>query len=58
MDDLAQGKITGKFSDTERVTQEGYIINSPKEQWYYNIFKEKFPSPHFEKLVGRWDPNK
>lgn len=39
-------------------TDIGYHLNTPKELWYYNLFKESFPSPAYEKLVGRWDPSK
>ena len=37
---------------------EGYVLRSPKELWYYRLFKERFPDPCFERLVGRWDPAK
>jgi asparagine synthase (glutamine-hydrolysing) len=47
-----------KFSEKTRKTPGGYYLNSPKELWYYEIFKEKFPGLGFEKLVGRWDPSK
>ena len=59
MDDVADGQAnTATFDESSRTTAEGYTLNSPKELWYYNIFKEKFPAPCFEKLVGRWDPGK
>ena len=59
MDDVAAGHSdTGEFSQESRTTTEGYILNSPKEMWYYQLFKEKFPAPCFERLVGRWDPDK
>lgn len=59
MDDVAgdQDAAAG-FREQERTTAEGYTLNSPKERWYYNLFKEKFPAPCFERLVGRWDPGK
>ena len=46
------------FDETSRRTSEGYCLNSPKELWYYRLFKERFPDPCFERLVGRWDPRK
>ncbi len=46
------------FDEDDRETEGGYTLNSPKEKWYYSIFKDKFPDLCFEKLVGRWDPNK
>ena len=59
MDDVAANQAdTGEFNETSRITAEGYTLNSPKEQWYYNLFKEKFPAACFERLVGRWDPHK
>jgi asparagine synthase (glutamine-hydrolysing) len=59
MDEIAEGKgYKEKFNENTRTTPGGYYLNSPKELWYYEIFKEKFPSLQFEKLVGRWDPNK
>jgi len=59
MDDVAgdHGEIAG-FDDATRTTPAGYTLNSAKEMWYYRLFKEKFPAPCFERLVGRWDPGK
>lgn len=48
----------GRFDEATRRTPCGYSLNSPKELWYYSIFRESFPSPVFERLVGRWDPGK
>lgn len=59
MDEIAAAKgYNQKFKENDRTTPGGYCLNSPKELWYYEIFKEKFPHLHFEKMVGRWDPNK
>lgn len=59
MDDVARGQMAaGDFTDAARTTAEGYTLNSPKELWYYRLFKERFPAPCFERLVGRWDPGK
>lgn len=59
MDDVADGQADmPAFDESSRTTAEGYTLNSPKELWYYRLFKEKFPAPCFENLVGRWDPDK
>lgn len=61
MDRLAEDKLAdGAWSDQDESnkTPAGYVLSSPKEMWYYNIFKEKFPGKAFEPLVGRWDPGK
>jgi len=59
MDELASAERAAKnFNEHARQTAEGYQLNSPKELWYYHLFKERFPAPCFEKLVGRWDPDK
>jgi len=31
-------------------------LSSVEELYYYRIFKERFPQPAFDRLVGRWDP--
>ena len=31
-------------------------LSSIEELYYYQIFKERFPHPAFERLAGRWDP--
>ena len=59
MDEIAADMgYVEKFNEKSRNTPAGYYLNSPKELWYYEIFKEKFPGLPFEKMVGRWDPNK
>ncbi|MFO7870008.1 MAG: asparagine synthase-related protein [Kiritimatiellia bacterium] len=59
MDEIAGRKLEkDAFTEESRNTEGGYRLNSPKEMWYYRIFKENFPGPAFEKLVGRWDPGK
>jgi len=59
MDRVADGQDqAADFSKETRQTPEGYTLNSPKELWYYRLFKERFPEPAFERLVGRWDPAK
>ncbi len=59
MDAIAANKIEpGSFNEQSRCTPCGYRLNSPKEMWYYRLFKDTFPAPCFERLVGRWDPGK
>jgi asparagine synthase (glutamine-hydrolysing) len=31
-------------------------LSSVEELYYYGMFKETFPQPAFDRLVGRWDP--
>jgi len=59
MDKVAEDNLTNDGHDEDSShTAIGYRLNTPKELWYYNLFKENFPLPAFEKLVGRWDPDK
>ncbi len=59
MDRVAEGQDgAADFSEATQQTPEGYTLNSPKELWYYRLFKQRFPEPAFERLVGRWDPGK
>jgi asparagine synthase (glutamine-hydrolysing) len=59
MDNIARRHVSeGEFNEDTRSTPEGYTLNSRKELWYYRLFKEQFPDPCFERLVGRWDPGK
>ena len=59
MDGAAEEKLAdGEFSEGSCYTAMGYQLNTPKELWYYKLFKENFPLPAFEELVGRWDPGK
>jgi len=58
MDEVAGGAGASELDEASRRTAEGYTLNSPKELWYYRLFKERFPAPCFERLVGRWDPGK
>jgi asparagine synthase (glutamine-hydrolysing) len=58
MDEVAGHAGASELDEASRRTAEGYTLNSPKELWYYRLFKERFPAPCFERLVGRWDPGK
>jgi len=33
-------------------------LSSTEELYYYRMFKETFPQPAFDRLVGRWDPSR
>jgi len=59
MDRIAEGHVSRQeFEQADNPTPQGYVLNSPKELWYYRLFKQRFPAPCFERLVGRWDPGK
>jgi len=58
MDRIAEGKMKAEGHGERTQTATGYPLSSPKEQWYYELFKERFPGLACENLVGRWDPNK
>ncbi len=59
MDRIAEKKLEpNAFNEQSRRTPGGYTLNSPKELWYYRLFKDNFPDDSFEQLVGRWDPGK
>jgi asparagine synthase (glutamine-hydrolysing) len=59
MDKAAEDKLAdGEFNGKSLYTAGAYRLNTPKEFWYYRLFKENFPLLAFEELVGRWDPNK
>lgn len=58
MDEVAGHAGASELDETSRRTGEGYTLSSPKELWYYRLFKERFPAACFERLVGRWDPGK
>lgn len=58
MDRIAAKHVTpAEFEATSR-TSAGNELNSPKELWYYKIFRTLFPQEGFEKQVARWDPYK
>jgi asparagine synthase (glutamine-hydrolysing) len=59
MDEIAGDHVDASdLTDETRHTPAGYTLNSPKELWYYRLFKDAFPDVCFERLVGRWDPGK
>ena len=52
------GKLHWWAAEANKTTRAGYQLNSPKELWYYKIFKELFPRDSYEEQVARWDPYK
>lgn len=59
MDDITRAHFPEvALNEQTRHTPGGYLIHSPRELWYYQLFKQDFPGLHFERLVGRWDPAK
>lgn len=58
MDEIAKSHVADEEFQAATKTPQGYTLNSPKELWYYRLFKEQFPADCFERLVGRWDPGK
>jgi asparagine synthase (glutamine-hydrolysing) len=57
MDAAVGEKVTpGEFSDT-RMSKGGIPFNSPKELYFYTLFREYFP-PGYDSLSARWDPEK
>jgi asparagine synthase (glutamine-hydrolysing) len=59
MDKIAEENSRDNKTENELcISSIGYQFSTPKEFWYYGLFNKSFPSPAFEKLVGRWDPEK
>ncbi len=58
MDAIASKYVSKEEFKKNNTTVTGYNLNSPKELWYYKIFKEFFPADNYEKQVVRWDPFK
>jgi asparagine synthase (glutamine-hydrolysing) len=46
-----------ELADHNKVEDNPYL-SSVEELYYYRIFKETFPQPTFDRLVGRWDPTR
>ena len=58
MDRIAAKHVSQEEFEANKTTRAGYQLNSPKELWYYKIFKELFPRDSYEEQVARWDPYK
>jgi asparagine synthase (glutamine-hydrolysing) len=44
-----------ELDDFNKVEGNPYL-SSVEELYYYRIFKKTFPTPAYDRLVGRWDP--
>ena len=53
---IAEKHITEKELAEHNRTEGNPWLSSVEELYYYRIFKESFPEPAFDRLVGRWDP--
>lgn len=57
MDELTADKVSEEEFKKNPTTSGKHQLNSPKELYYYRLFRERFPEG-YEKLVVRWDPFK
>ena len=53
---LAQKHITDRELAEHNKIEGNPRLSSIEELYYYRIFKQTFPQPAFDRLVGRWDP--
>jgi len=53
---MAEKHITEKELEEHNRIEGNPWLSSVEELYYYRIFKETFPEPAFDRLVGRWDP--
>ena len=56
MRQMAEKHITEKELAEHNRAEGNPWLSSVEELYYYRIFKETFPEPAFDLLVGRWDP--
>lgn len=57
MDELTGKHVSPDEFKNQPLTETGIKLNSPKELYYYRLFRRHFPAG-FEKLTARWDPFK
>jgi asparagine synthase (glutamine-hydrolysing) len=57
MDELTHDMASEKDLKDNPQTVGGLKLNSPKELYYYRLFRENY-KPGYEGLVVRWDPFK
>ncbi len=57
MDEITAKKVGKKTQGKNPKAQQGVGLNSPKEHYYYRIFRRYFPKG-YENLTARWDPFK
>lgn len=53
---MAEKHITEKELAEHNRTEGNPWLSSVEELYYYRIFKESYPTPAYDRLVGRWDP--
>lgn len=53
---IAEKHVTEKELEEHNKIEGNPWLSSVEELYYYRIFKETFPEPAFDRLVGRWDP--
>jgi asparagine synthase (glutamine-hydrolysing) len=56
MRSLAEKHVTESELAEHNKIEDNPRLSSVEELYYYRIFKETFPQPAFDRLVGRWDP--
>jgi len=56
MRSLAEKHVSESELAAHNRGEENPWLSSVEELYYYRIFKETFPHPTFDRLVGRWDP--
>jgi len=44
-----------ELDEFNKIDGHPYLF-SVEELYYYRIFKDTFPQPAYDRLVGRWDP--
>ncbi|MDZ7723519.1 MAG: asparagine synthase-related protein [candidate division KSB1 bacterium] len=57
MAELTADKVSEEDFKQNPKTSGGLELNSPKELYYYRLFRERFPAS-YENMVARWDPFK
>jgi asparagine synthase (glutamine-hydrolysing) len=56
MRNLAEKHISEEELSDHNSREENPHLSSVEELYYYRMFKETFPDPAYDRLVGRWDP--
>jgi asparagine synthase (glutamine-hydrolysing) len=53
---MAERHITESELNDHNSQPDKPHLASVEELYYYRMFKQSFPDPAFDRLVGRWDP--
>ncbi|MBD3320815.1 MAG: hypothetical protein GF350_06955 [Chitinivibrionales bacterium] len=56
IDSIAQKYVSSEEFAKRNKTPFGFRLRSPKELWFYDIFKSLFPKEMFEKQAEKWNP--